>query len=248
MLLALFFACAADPASGTAVGNPGTAGSLDVVLSDVPDGLELRVADATIDSFSLKDCEGGEQPVAVDDVWSALEGTADGGEVPGGPWCGLTLSFSSDPEALYLEGETDGGTAFDVALDLSPLTFSGSFFMDGDALLLSLSLSGTLDAEALEAEGDEVSIDAEDERSVAWASDLRAHSELWQDLDEDQAVGDADQEIQASGDGAYALSDTSAGCGCSSGGRRGGWLGLLGLLLILRGRARPQGATGSRRS
>ncbi len=248
-LLLLLLGCADQPAEGTAVGNPGGAGSLDVVVTDLPEGIALDVADAAVDGAELDDCEGGGAWVDVGRAVDALPGSDDAFEIPGGSWCGVTLSLSPEGAPLLLEGETAGGTTFSVSLAPATLSEEGRFSVDGDALLLGLSLAGTLDAAALEREGADVVVAADDARAVAWASTLEERGELWEDLDGDVDVGEADLAAVRSDGSADAMQ--SAGCGCAQGVGRGdgggggsGWIVLvLGLVWRLdRRRRSPRGA------
>ncbi len=234
MALLALLACVDQPAEGTAVGNPGGTGSLDVVVTDLPDAIALDAAEAAIDGVSLDDCAGSETWVEVGAILDALPGSDDAFALPGGRWCGLALSFATDATPLTLAGRTDGGTTFTVALAPGPLVVDEAFDVDGEALLLSLSLKDTLSADALEAEGEDVAIAEEDARAVAWASQVEEAGALWEDRDEDVDVGEADAQagLASAGDAQTA----SAGCGCAAGPRGGtGWgLGLLGLLLLWR--------------
>lgn len=231
LTLALLLACTGGHGEGTAVGNPGT-GSLDVVVTDVPDGITLDEADAAVEAVTLDDCEGGQTPIDVGATLDALPGNADPIELPGGAWCGLILDFQADTDPLLLLGETDGGTTFSVALDPGSLSLTDNFNIDEDELLLALSLAGTLDAADLEEQGEDVQIAADDETARGWADTLADHTRLWVDVDGDLDV-DAGDLLINSQDAAYSA---SSGCGCASGGR-GGWLGAaLGLLLLLRRR------------
>ena len=232
-------ACSGGHGEGTAVGNPGSSGSLDVVVTDAAEGLSLDVADAAIDGVSLLDCEGGEVWVEVDQVLDALPGSADGFAIDGGSWCGLVLSYSTELDPLFFEGSTSGGTRFHVALDLGPLTLQDRFSVDGDALLLQISLDGALDPDALEAAGEEVEIGAEDAQAQAWAGAVAEGSQLWVDLDEDVAIGPDDERADSQGY-ASAMDSESAGCGCAGASGGGGWGLLLALAMI--GRRRAQSA------
>lgn len=235
LTLTLLLACTGGHGEGTAVGNPGT-GSLDVVVTEVPDGIALDEADAAVDTVTLDDCEGGQVPVPVEATLDALPGSADAIDLPGGDWCGLTLAFLADSDPLLLLGQTDGGTRFEVALDPGPLTHSDRFSVDSDELLLALSLVGTLDAATLEEQGEDVQIAADDAQALSWADALASHSRLWLDEDGDADVDAGDQ--LASDQSAAAFSE-SAGCGCATGGAGPGGLSLaLGLAALLRRRPR----------
>ena len=228
LTLALLLACSGGHGEGTAVGNPGT-GSLDVVVTDVPDGITLDEAAAAVDLVTLEDCAGATIPVPVGATLDALPGSADAIDLPGGEWCGLILDFLTDTDPLLLLGQTDGGTSFSVALDPGPLSLADDLTIDGDGLLLALSLAGTLDAATLEEEGDDVQIAADDEQALSWADTLAGRSRLWVDEDGDIAVDAGDQLVDSQAEAAYS---NSAGCGCATGGRGGAWPVLLALAAL----------------
>lgn len=244
MILSLMLvACSGGHGEGTAVGNPGSAGSLDVVVTGTPDGVTLDVAEAAIDGLSLDDCDGGEAWIAVDDVLDALPGSPDAVAVDGGAWCGLVLSFATDADPLLLEGSTSGGTVFQVALDPGPLTLGENFDVDATELLVEIPLQDTLDPATLEAAGAEVVLAADDPVAVAWASAVASGPQLYEDVDGDVNIGAADLAFDEGS--ASAMDASSAGCGCTSGGRGAGAWGL-GLLAAALWRRRRAGADGWR--
>ena len=236
-LFLAILACNGGHGEGTAVGNPGSSGSLDVVVTGAPDGVSLDVAEAAIDGFSLDDCQGGDVWVDAVTVFDALPATPDAVEVQGGSWCGLALSFSTELDPLALEGSTSGGTVFRVALDPGPLQLSADFEVDATELLLEIPLGEALDPATLESMGEDVMLNADDPQAVSWASGIGAASDLWEDLDGDDAIGAGDARF--SDGAATAMDSNSAGCGCASGGHglgRAGWGLALALALARRRR------------
>lgn len=227
--------CSGGHGEGTAVGNPGSAGSLDVVVSGAPEGVTLDAAEAAVDAVSLGDCEGGARRIEVDAVLDALPGTPDGAPIDGGAWCGLVLSFSDALDPLWLEGDTDGGTRFRVALDPGPLRLSEHVEVDGDALLVVIPLGGALDPGQLEEAGEDVEIEADDPRAEAWASGLSAGASVWVDEDRDAEVGEGDV---AAGDEPASAYGQSSGCATGGGAARWAWAAAL-LALAARARRDP---------
>lgn len=248
MIAALaFLACAGEPSEGTAVGNPGGTGSLDVVVTETPEAITLELAELAVAGLALDDCAGGLHEEEVGAVLDALPGSADALPLPGGEWCGLALSRDAAAEPLVLAGATEGGTTFRVVMDPGELALEEVFSVDETELLLALSLEHTLDAAALEAEGEDVEIGAEDARAVNWASRVAASGALWEDVDGDVDVGSEDLRLDEAG--ADMAAAQSAGCGCAQGGGVGGGLAaLLGLLLAGSRRLRPSSPRSSSRA
>ena len=179
------------------------------------------------------------QPIASQSqAWKVFIRPIPAVEIERGAWCGLVLSFSTDLDPLWLQGSTSGGTVFCVALDPGPLRLSEDIDVDGDALLVVIPLSGALDPDALEAAGEDVSVEADDPDAVYWASDIPADASLWLDEDGDAMVGEGD--VRAS-EGASAAYQESAGCGCASGG--GASWGWSAAILALAARQKRRGIT-----
>jgi MYXO-CTERM domain-containing protein len=228
--LLLLLACEDTERSGTAVGNPGTLGS---TASALPEEATLDSARLSVAGVTLEDCEGGlvDLPAAAEvELLDPAEALA---ELPGGSWCGLTAEISG----LALSGVTDGGAAFTAELAPDPLS-AGAFSVDGGWLLLGVPL--TVDAEAIEALGDEVTLASDDPLTLAWAEAATAGADLWDDSDGDGLIAQGElslSEATASvGDMAAA---ESAGCSAASG-RAAWWLALALALAPLRRRpARP---------
>jgi hypothetical protein len=193
-------ACGRDPASGTAVGNPGNLG---VALADVPADVVVDEAEVAAETLVLDRCGGSPEVVGVDATLDALAPAPI--EIPGGSWCAATLLLAG----VGLRGETDGGTRFEIALDIPALQGVGAFAVDGDDLLFGLSLAG-LDAGALEDRGVDVVIASDDPLAAALGAE--APGGLWRD-DGDGRIGPGDEEIRVAGTGPdAAYSAESSGC------------------------------------
>jgi len=235
LLPVALLACAQPPPDrgGTAVGNPGTIGGL---TDDIPDAIRLDRARLTPSELTLDDCEGGQESGALTEV-DLLAADNALGVVPAGRWCGIAVGI----ERLLLEGETAGGTAFSVALTPPALALEGALTIDGDHLLLTVPI--VLEADALEALGEDVAVPEEDPLAVAWAEDTTAGAWFWFDVDNDGLLSDGDVGLEEGPVSAGALASEDAESGCSAAGRRGAGVPaalLLSLMtLLVRRRGRP---------
>lgn len=221
----LFAACGRDPASGTAVGNPGNLG---VAMSDVPGEVALETAVVAGEELELQRCLQAPLVIDASTAFDALSPAAPL-VVPAGGYCGATL-FLAGPTVL--RGTTVAGTAFELQLPVPALSVPGRFAVDGDALLLAVSLA-ELDVDALDARGGGV-IGPSDPYAMALAGTVPGG--LWRD-EGDGRIGPGDVEIlgAASGDTGHPMairggSQASAG-GCATAPAGGGWIAL-GVLLL----------------
>ena len=225
--LLLLAACAStadrdDDRSGTAVGNPG---DLELTAVDVPTALQLDEATAFVAGVALDDCEGEEVLASATAPLDLLGPSPEPLTLPAGDWCGGTLLWSGDPDgAIQLLGATDGGTLFEVRLDLEAPTWVQSFTVDGSAFEVELSL-GAIDPAELEALGSDVVVEPGD----ALAQD-------WQEATPDPVLLVDGEDVLDAGADALAQSG-DAGCGCRHGG--GSPVALAWLLVLVARRREP---------
>lgn len=131
--LLLVLAACGDPNRGTAVGNPG---KLSMQVDGLPPGAELQSG-----SFDVAALELGSgrrlSVVKFDELFDLVDpGAVD---FPAGAWdTAVLLPRGDDP--LHLIGVGSDGSSFDVALPVDPLVFEGSFEVDGDDVVVNLSL------------------------------------------------------------------------------------------------------------
>ena len=133
--VALFVVLAAcgDPNGGTAVGNPG---KLSMQVEGLPEGTDLR--SGSFDVAALELASGRKVTIVrFDEVFDLL----DPGDVefPGGSWDTAVVLPRGDVP-LRLEGDDAEGMPFDVALPVDPMVFEGDFVVDGDEVIVALSL------------------------------------------------------------------------------------------------------------
>jgi len=224
-------ACAEPPErSGTAVGNPGTIGGL---AAESPEGISLTSARLTPVALLVKACGGAEASFPLDPV-DLLDADNVLGELPAGSWCGIAVEL----ESLVLEGETDGGTRFSVAMRPEAFAIETALTVDGDHLLIEVPV--VLEAAALEALGEDVALDPEDPLAEAWTDETSAGAWFWYDEDRDGLISDGDRGLDE-----YSISaaeaDSESGCSARSSRRRLGWPAWLALLALLTLRGTRQG-------
>jgi MYXO-CTERM domain-containing protein len=223
---------------GTAVGNPGNLG-MEVI--DVPKDISLERATAEVAGVLLIGCEGHDEWVEVGAIVDLL-GSDDSIAIPGGTYCAASVELASVGSPVVLDGVTDGGTRFEVALDVDILLVPEPFVVDATLLLVGLSLNGALDATTLEALGSDVAVPATDPIAQTWADAATAGPQLWIDVDGDGGIADVDERIVDGSVQAYSASES--GCGCRT--PAGGSSGILALLaawgLARRRRASHDGA------
>ncbi len=231
LLLPLLLACPVDTTvEGTAVGNPGKMG---FAGTGIPDDISLSGADLAVIAVELEPCEGDVERLQLDLLADLLGPSTWPIEVEVGSYCGVVAEIDS----LTLAGETTGGTTFTALLEPDDLVLTEPFVVDGHALLLGVPLE--VDAEALEALGDEVDLEPDDPVAEDLAQDLSSGVGLVQDVDESGTIGEEDGPMEdAGGTAAYDASE-SGGCGCGAGAGATGWLWLLPLWLSRRRRRAP---------
>ncbi len=238
----LLVGCGGGPHQGTAVGNPG---NLDVSIGEIPEEVELDMADIHAADLVLIGCDGEAALVPVQTTLDALGPSIVDVSVPPGLWCGALLTL--DPEVdgqILLGGSTTGGTDFTVALELGSIPLQDTFFVDGTELLLVLPLKDILDVSEIESRGPLVDIGADDPSALDWAGQLGERANLYEDQDgngiltePDTFVGGAVPDTGADA-AAYADSAQSGGCSCQAGSSPG-WLWLFAIPLLFRRRERP---------
>jgi len=247
LICALLTACGGEPLQGTAVGNPG---NLDVSVGDVPDEITLDLAEVHAADLVLLGCAGEAAVVPIQSVLDGLGPSAVDIEMPGGSWCGalLTLDPAADGQVV-LGGSTTGGTDFAIAMDPGSLPVHEDFLVDGNELLLVVSLGDVLDVAEIESRGATADIPADDAAAVGWSDLLSDRTGLYEDRDGNGVLTDADDFVAGAigpgsdtgpfGDAAMAAdAEASAGgCSCQTG-SGWSWLWLL-LPLVLRRRESP---------
>ncbi|MCB9765755.1 MAG: hypothetical protein H6739_38630 [Alphaproteobacteria bacterium] len=228
--LALLGCHAGEPQDGTAVGNPGNMG---FSATDSPSDVDVAQAELEIDQVWLPGC--GAEPGETLDVYLTVdlfEPSDHPVEVPAGTWCGVEL-LVADEGGLRVSGQTTGGTTFDVSMDPGTLALDKELEIDGQLLLFTLSLSVFLNADDIEALGEDVSLDPDDAAAINWAREARESGELWEDVDGDGIALEAEDLRLTALAGGEGKSTTSCATG---GGAGGGWLVLLALVGVLRRR------------
>lgn len=137
---ALTTACA-DGAGGTAVGNPG---HLDVVLADVPYDVSLARATFEIAAVEVEGCGRSAVTLQPEAPFDALAPSP--ADFPGGEWC-HTVVLPAAAGALRIEGEFRD-EPFSLELSPEPFALAGRYVVDGDTVLISLSLAAAMRAGA----------------------------------------------------------------------------------------------------
>ncbi len=224
LVLALL-ACAGDPASGTAVGNPG---KLDFTGTEVPTDVTYTAVELTVAAVELEPCDGAAIRTELDRDLDLLAVPTWPIDVDGGSYCSVVAEL----DGLVLVGTTDGGTSFEVSLAPDDLVVEQDFVVDGDDLLLAVPLA--VDAAALEAIGEDVQIASGDEEAEAIAQEISSGVILGVDTDGDGQIDAAPAGLSSPGtDEAATSADSSAGCAAAGSRAHRG----LGLLLVLLGLA-----------
>ena len=191
LALLLLTACL-EGSSGTAVGNPG---KLELTAASVPGDLALDRVELTLDSARITDCDGIELELTLPD--EPLGSQGEGLTIPGGTFCTMTLS--AQVSGLLLEGETDGGTFFQLAYTPDPFAWDRPFRVDGDAFLLSFDITflvesgAAIDAADLDGDGQVIGgmlEDGTDADLIPTAPPFTG--ELWSDTDSDGSLGPDD--------------------------------------------------------
>lgn len=130
--LALMIACGAD-SKGTAVGNPGI---VQIVVDSVPEDVTLTAALLDVADITLISCEKEVLILPIDREIDVL--TRDVSMIPAGEWCRTTVT--PGPRGLQLSLERREQT-FDQDVDVEPLTTDGRYTIDGNELIVRLSLT-----------------------------------------------------------------------------------------------------------
>lgn len=199
-------ACSNQPRDrdGTFVGNPGKLG---VAAIDVDARLQLDAVVVAVVGLEVHPCDA---PTVIDEAPVTLDALGGGAvlDLPGGDLCGLTLVLDATTPVV-VDGATDGGTTFTAVLDPGALVLDEVVRVDGDALLVALSLDA-LDPTALEALGADVAIGPGDPAADAAALGIAGALTLYEDTDID---GQIDQDPPAALDAMSA----DSGCGCAAG-------------------------------
>ena len=132
MILLLSLACT-GPRQGIAVGNPGDG----VAVVSKTAGLTLESGQAQLSSLDLIACDGSLTQVASG-IGLPLDGSATL-LLPGGSWCGLSMSFE---QPIELDYSSDSATLH-LSLDVQPEPAEGAAFdLDGGVYLMELGGSG----------------------------------------------------------------------------------------------------------
>lgn len=141
MAAILTLAGCADGGNGTAVGNPG---HLDVIVTDVPYDVSLESATFHVAAVELVGCDRDVEILRLDATFDALAPSPV--DFPGGEWC-HTVVLPGASDAFRVSG-TVGDEPFDLGLSPEPFALTGRYTVDGDTVLLSLSLAAAVRDEA----------------------------------------------------------------------------------------------------
>jgi hypothetical protein len=200
---------------GTAVGNPG---HLAVVLTDVPYDVTLDQASFAVSAVELVGCDDSVRILRLNDVFDAL--SRDTVEFPGGDWC-HTVVLPEGEGSLVVVG-LHGEAPLEVALSPEPFALEGRYTVDGDTVLVSLSLAAALRTSA---DGWPSAPAGGTFDQQAWAPD-EVGTALYIDLDQDGLTG-VDERVAEP-------AEVPAGCRTAPAG--GGLAALWGLLALVRSR------------
>lgn len=188
MILLLSLACT-GPRQGIAVGNPGDG----VAVVSKTAGLTLDSGQAQLSSLDLIDCEGGLTQVASG-IGLPLDGSATL-LLPGGSWCGLSMSFE---QPIELDYSSDSATLH-LSLDVQPEPAEGAAFdLDGGVYLMELGGSEWLADQAAALEGgDAIEIVPGDAEHDALASTLDQWLRVGQDADGDESLSASEATVES---------------------------------------------------
>lgn len=206
---ALLAGCA-DGGNGTAVGNPG---HLDVILTDVPYDVSLEAATFHVTAVELVGCDREVEILRLDATFDALAPSPV--DFPGGEWC-HTVVLPGASEAFRVSG-TVGDEPFDLGLSPEPFALTGRYTVDGDTVLLSLSLAAAVRDDA----GASAPNQAEADSSGTWAPAVMASGLLLAQGPDYAAADPVDVEHDAGG------CSTAGAAGSTAGALVG--LGLMGM-------------------
>ncbi len=229
VLLLSLFACTGDPASGTAVGNPG---KLDFTGTDVPDDVVLAGAVLDVAAVELGTCGGDVERIVLGLELDLLAAPTWPVQVEAGEYCSVVAEL----DGLDIAGVTTDGTGFGFAMSPDDLVLEQGFQVDGDQLLVGVPLP--VDAaliEELGGEGEEVDFGGDDQEAQDLAQDVSSGATLGRDTDGDGQI-DSDPVSVAPGESTEATGTSadsaSSGCQSASGSTRSSPLLLWGLLAL----------------
>ena len=214
LLLAL---TACDPTGdGTAVGNPG---QLDVYVENVPEGLRLDSAEFSVAVIELVSCDRDVAILQLDTVFDALGPSPV--EIPAGEWC-QTVVLPAGKGSFSLSGADADDIAFEIELSPEPFVLEGEYTIDGNQVVLSLSLADQASLLAGDDDGAEPAPISENDAGAPTPALVVAEG-LFTDSDAD---GRGTDELRL----AVAVEPT-VDCGCANSSRPSAGLVLLGGLL-----------------
>jgi len=228
-LLLLAVGCT-DGGNGTAVGNPG---HLDVYVQNVPDDLALSSASFRVAAIELVGCDRSDvQILQLDPTFDALGPSPV--EIPGGEWC-HTVVLPDGDESFLIEGIDPDGEPFMLGLSPQPFVLEGAYVIDGNQVVVTLSLAEAAAFSGEESEGNEPAMDSGPGDGLGFEPGLVVPDGLFLDDDADG---------RASGDEALVATPVqSQACGCGTATAPGGGVillaGMLGWLRRRRDRRRP---------
>ncbi|MEZ4321566.1 MAG: MYXO-CTERM sorting domain-containing protein [Myxococcota bacterium] len=145
VLLLFAFGCS-DGGNGTAVGNPG---HLDVYVQDVPEGVALSEALFKVAAIELVGCDRDVAILQLDTTFDALGPSPV--DMPAGEWCS-TVVLPDGADSFLLEGTNTEGETFMFSLSPAPFVLDGAYTIDGNQVVVGLSLADRVSDVANEAE------------------------------------------------------------------------------------------------
>ncbi|MFT5582901.1 MAG: hypothetical protein ACI9VR_000478 [Cognaticolwellia sp.] len=190
MILLLSLACT-GPRQGIAVGNPGDG----VAVVSKTGGLTLNSAQAQLSSLDLIACDGTLTQVASG-IGLPLDGSATL-LLPGGSWCGLSMSFE---QPIELDYSSDSANLY-LSLDTQPEPAEGAAFaLDGGVYLMELGGPEWLAEQAAALlPGEDVEIGPGDVEHDVLAATLDQWLRVGQDADGDETLSASEATIGSSG-------------------------------------------------
>ena len=190
MILFLSLACT-GPREGIAVGNPGDG----VAMVSRSAGLALDRGDSQLSSLDLIACDGSLTQVASG-IGLPLDGSASL-LLPGGSWCGLSMSFEQPIELDY----SSGTSTLHLSLDVQPEPAEGAAFeLDGGVYLMELGGPDWLAEQAAALQpGEALEIGPGDAEHDALAQALDQWLRVGQDSDGDNTLSASEATTESAG-------------------------------------------------
>lgn len=139
-LLLVLLACGEDN-GGTAVGNPG---KLSMAMEDLPPGTQLEQGSFDVAALELVGDRRRVSIVKFEEPFDLVDPAHV--EFPGGAWHTAVFLPRGD-QPLVLQGRHPDGSLFDYALPVEPMVFEGDLRIDGEPVVVGLSLVNAIRAD-----------------------------------------------------------------------------------------------------